>query len=85
MIKAIVYTSKTGTTEWYAERIGTEKNKLDLPVSFLKDILGCQLEWFSDMTEAEKGETDSNLRCSSKVFDKVIRLQQTTNDKCHAS
>lgn len=34
MIKAIVYTSKTGTTEWYAERIGTEKN---LPVLTLKE------------------------------------------------
>ena len=34
MIKAIVYTSKTGTTEWYAERIGKEKN---LPVLTLKE------------------------------------------------
>lgn len=34
MIKAILYTTKTGTTEWYAKRLGEE---LKLPVLQLKE------------------------------------------------
>ena len=34
MIKAILYTSQTGTTEWYAKRLGEE---LKLPVLQLKE------------------------------------------------
>ena len=34
MIKAILYTTKTGTTEWYAKRLGEE---LKLPVFTLKE------------------------------------------------
>ena len=34
MIKAIVYTTTTGTTEWYAKRLGEE---IKLPVFTLKE------------------------------------------------
>ena len=53
MIKAILYTSQTGTTEWYAKRLGEE---LKLPVLQLKE------------GEKELGQGKNIYFCSRKCY-----------------